>query len=179
MYTYTHTSSCEVHCSHTTEHRMVTWSKPHQLYSVVSVLHQVGDNVLCCTWFSHAPLPLPPLGHPAHHRVPGDVVGEGEVVEAGSSVGVAPWYCDTGTTYHRISENEWCSSVCPIRTKRITQCIYTHCIWFSLLRHNSPYCIYAKVTCPCLRLHGSEELLWHNLDTNTKWISFINITPEQ
>ena len=68
----------------------MTWSIPEQLYLVVGVLHQVGDDVLCCTWSSHATLLLPPLGHPAHHRVPGDVVGEGEVVEAGSFVRVVP-----------------------------------------------------------------------------------------
>ena len=90
MYVYTHTFSCEAHCSHTTEHRGVTWSKPHQLYLVVGVFHQVGEDVLCCTWSSHTTLPLPPLGHPTHNRVPGDVVGEGEAVEAGSLVGVVP-----------------------------------------------------------------------------------------
>ena len=90
MHIRTHTFSCEAHCSHNAEHRGVNWGKPEQLYSVVGVIHQVGEDVHCCTWSSHATLPLPPLGHPSHHRVPGDVVGEGEVVEAGSSVGVVP-----------------------------------------------------------------------------------------
>ena len=111
VYTYTHTSSCEVHCSHNTEHRGVTWSKPEQLYMVVGVTHQVGDDVLCCTWASHITLLLPILGHSIHQRVPGDVVGKGKVVEAWSFVGVVPQYCDTGTNYFWISENGWCSSV--------------------------------------------------------------------
>ena len=90
MHSRTHTFSCKVYSSHATEHRGVNWGKPEQLYLIVGVIHQVGDDVHCCTLSSDAHLPLPPLGHPTHHRVPGDVVGEGEVVEAGSSVGVAP-----------------------------------------------------------------------------------------
>ena len=135
VYTYTHTSSCEVHCSHNTEHRWVTWSIPHQIYLVFCVVHQVVDDVHCCTWSSHATLPLLPLGHPTYHRVPDDVVGEGEVVEAGSFVGVVPRYCGTGTTYHRISECGWCCSVCPSGTKRKTQCIYTHTVSVSACSH--------------------------------------------
>ena len=118
-----HTFSSEVHRNHLTMHDRVTQSKPHQLCSVVGVLHQVGDDVLCCTWSSHITLPLPPLGHSIHQRIPGNVVGEGEVVEAGPFVGVVPRYCDTGIIHQCISECGWCSSVCTCtsRTRRNTK----------------------------------------------------------
>ena len=129
-----HTFSSEVHSSHLTIHDGLTQSKPHQLCSVVGVLHQVGDDVLCCTWSSHDTLPLPPLGHSTHHRVPGDVVGEGEVVEAGPFVSVVPRYCDASANHHSVSECGWCSSVCTSRT-RTQNAMNTHCISCRLLRY--------------------------------------------
>ena len=106
---YIHTFCCEVYCSLLTVHNRVTQSKPHNLDLVICVIHQGDDSELCCIWSSHNTLHIPHVGDP--HRVPGDVVKEGEIVEAGSFVGVVPQYCDSSTINHRISDFGWHNSV--------------------------------------------------------------------
>ena len=60
--------------------------------------------------------------------------------------------------------------------------VYIHTLYLFQPAHmyiaNSPCCIYVKATFPCLRLHGSEHLMWLNWDTNTKCIhSHMHVPP--
>lgn len=92
------TFSFNAHVSWGCVYRWVTCRETENHYSKL-VLGTDGDHILCCSYITCCTLPL------YINRVPGDIVGEGEMAVAWPFVAVVPWQFDVIAIRHRITKN--------------------------------------------------------------------------